>query len=240
MKKDTFSISMKRILFLLTFFIGIFYNTSVAQSPDLSAVFDASKNVIRLNWNMVTKSVRTGFLLLKSTNGIEWTEVAKGRRLRNYSEDDLYTFTDKNITATKIFYRLKIFDVYNNTVALSPIVSVKNYNNTALAVNNSIKKETITTQNRNISKTEINNNNWILYPNPATDYLTLNYKGNTDLKGVVNIQVQDATGKVVVKFRSGSAYKTIQVPVSKLQRGIYFVQVTVLNNVMMNQKFVKQ
>lgn len=230
---------MKRVSLLLTFFLVFFCCLVKAQSPKLSAIYDASKSVIRLNWSMITKSFRTGYLLLKSTNGVEWQEAAKDKMMRNYTEDDLYTFTDRNVTGNKTYYRLKIFDTYNNTVALSPIVTVNNYNSSAVKTNSTVPKE-IAPQNRSLPQTEINNSVWVLYPNPATNYLTLNYKGNTALKGVVNVKVQDASGKVVVQFRSGSAYKNIQVPIAKLQRGIYFVQVTVLNEVMTNQRFVKQ
>ena len=80
----------------------------------------------------------------------------------------------------------------------------------------------------------------MIYPNPVTDILKLAYKGHGDLKGVVFVQIQDATGKVVIKFRSGSMYKLIQIPVSNLQRGLYSIQLTVLDELMMSQKFIKQ
>jgi hypothetical protein len=54
------------------------------------------------------------------------------------------------------------------------------------------------------------------------------------------VQIQDATGKVVIKFRSGSMYKNIEIPISNLKRGPYFILVTVMNEVMMNQRFIKQ
>ena len=69
--------------------------------------------------------------------------------------------------------------------------------------------------------------------------LTLSYKGTDSIKGVVNVQIIDVTGKTVVKFRSGSMYKTIQIPVSNLRKGMYIIQVSVLNELAMNQKFLK-
>ena len=230
---------MKRILIISSIFAIFFSDALVAQSINLSAVYDASKSVIRLNWNMIANPLRTGYLLLKSTNGIEWTEAAKDRMLRNYTQDDIYNYADRNVQGGKIYYRLKIFDVNNNTIALSPIVTVNNGDNPTVKTVKNQPTESIGS-GRKVPQTQINNNNWVLYPNPAIDYLTLNYKGSTELKGVVNVQVQDATGKTVVKFRSGSAYKSIQVPISNLQRGIYYVQVTVQNEVMTNQRFVKQ
>ncbi|MDB5200230.1 MAG: Metalloprotease Fpp2 [Chitinophagaceae bacterium] len=193
---------------------------------------------------MINSNVRTSYLLLRSTDGVTWTEAAKDRMLRNYTEDDIYFFNDRYFSPGKNFYRLKITDGYNNTIALSPIVAV----NTRGTISTPVTYSNSSTQSQTGKQTvtpKINtapqgNNKWIIYPNPATDFLKLTYKGSGDLKGVVNVQIQDASGKIVIKFRSGSMYKTIQIPISNLQKGAYFIQVTVVNELMMNQKFIKQ
>ncbi len=56
----------------------------------------------------------------------------------------------------------------------------------------------------------------------------------------LHVQLQDMNGKIVIYFRSGSMYKLVQIPISNLQRGVYFMAVTVLNEIMMNQKFIKE
>ena len=115
---------MKSFSLLLIILSGFFYSDVIAQKANLFAVYDAERYVVRLTWNMVNSNDKTGYLLLKSIDGVEWTEAAKDKRLRYYSEDDLYTFIDRNTPAAKIYYRLKIFDNYNRTVHLSPIVTV--------------------------------------------------------------------------------------------------------------------
>lgn len=190
---------------------------------------------------MVNHSSRTSYLLLRSADGISWTETAKDRMLRNYSEDDIYFFNDRKYIQGKNFYRLKIADANNNTVALSQVIIVNTntkYNTGTSAPTTQTGKQSAVTPK--ISTTPASNTNWIIYPNPATDLLKLMYKGPGELKGVVNVQIQDVTGKVVIKFRSGSMYKNIQIPISNLQRGTYFIRVSVLNELMMNQKFIKQ
>ncbi len=231
---------MKTFSFLVFIISGFFYNKSSAQKANLLAVYDDERYVVRLSWNMVDSKDKTGYLLLKSTDGVEWTEAAKDKRLRYYSEDDLYTFNDRHTPAGKIFYRLKIFDNYNRTVHLSPIATVST--GVAVVKNNSAEKikPIAKPPSNNNSPNANSSNKWVPYPNPVKDVLTLSYKGREDLKGVVNVQVQDGNGKIVVKFRSASLYKTIQVPVAKLARGIYFVQITILNEVMMSHQFVKQ
>ncbi|MEO5783660.1 MAG: T9SS type A sorting domain-containing protein [Ginsengibacter sp.] len=232
---------MKKFLAILFIFLCIFCN-AFSQTVKLTAIYDFNNTAVKLNWNMINTNIRTSYLLLRSADGKSWTEAAKDRMLRNYSDDDIYFFNDRSFLPGKNYYRVKITDGDNNTIALSPIVVV---NTTGTAYNSTSRN--IQSQITGIQKTipKINtepqgNNSWAIYPNPVTDILKLAYKGHGNLKGVVFVQVQDATGKVVIKFRSGSMYKLIQIPVSNLQRGLYSIQLTVLDELMMSQKFIKQ
>ena len=194
---------------------------------------------------MVNSPNRTAYILLHSNDGITWTEAAKDRMLRSYSDEDIYQFNDKSFYPGKTYYRLRIFDGENNTIALSQIISVgTTRSNTTVVqprVNSQLKSNAETrSKNTGIQTSESNSNSWVLYPNPATDFVVVEYKGRDNLKGIVNVEVQDGTGKTVVKFRSGSMYKTIQVPLPYLQRGAYLLQVSVLDKVVMSQRFIKQ
>ena len=231
---------MKKFLLTTLLFSGILCHAF--SQVKLTAIYDFNNSAVKLNWNMINSNVRTSYLLLRSADGVTWTEAAKDRMLRYYTEDDIYFFNDRYYVAGKNYYRLKITDSYNNTIALSPIVSVNTrgtLNTVTYRSNTQMQtgKQTVTPK---INTEPQGNSSWIIYPNPATDLLKLTYKGPGDLKGVVNVQIQDVTGKVVIKFRSGSMYKTISIPISNLQRGTYVIQVSVLNELMMNQKFIKQ
>jgi hypothetical protein len=233
---------MKKIFLIILLFSGIICR-AFSQPVKLTAIYDYNNSAVKLNWNMINSNVRTSYLLLRSSDGITWTEAAKDRMLRKYTEDDIYFFNDRYFSAGKNYYRLKITDGSNNTIALSTIVTVNTKGTLPVAGNypsntqRQTGKQTVTPK---VNTEPLSNDKWIIYPNPATDLLKLTYKGQGELKGVVNVQIQDVTGKVVIKFRSGSMYKTISIPISNLQRGAYFIQVTVLNELMMNQKFVKQ
>lgn len=236
---------MKKNLFFTIIFAGIFCH-AISQTVKLTAIYDANNSAVKLNWNMVNSSSRTSYLLLRSADGVTWIEAVKDRMLRNYTDEDIYFFNDRYYLSGKNFYRIKISDGYNNTIALSPVVVVNTGGTvkTTTTYPTNTKRET-TTNKQNNTQSQINtqpknNNSWIIYPNPATDLLKLTYKSSGELKGVVNVQIQDASGKTIIKFRSGSMYKTIQIPISNLQKGAYFIQATVLNELMMNQKFVKQ
>lgn len=235
---------MKKFLLITLLFSGTFCY-AVSQTVKLAAIYDLNNSAVKLNWNMINSNVRTSYLLLRSADGVTWTEAAKDRMLRYYSENDIYFFNDRRFVPGKNYYRIKITDASNNTIGLSPVIVINtkgNVNTSAIYTNTQsvTGKQSITPAPSKINTEPPGNNKWIIYPNPATDLLILTYKGSGNLKGVVNVQIQDATGKTVVKFRSGSQYKTIEIPISNLQRGTFFIQVTVLNELMMSQKFIKQ
>lgn len=201
---------------------------------------------------MVNSNSVTGYLLLRSADGITWTEAAKDRMPRNYTNNDVFIFNDRNYLKGRNYYRIKIADSYNNTIALSSVVFVNTggtiiasptptYNkpqNTITAT--TVKQPEQSRVQTNTINSAANTNSWIIYPNPATDILRLAYRGSGDLKGVVNVQIQDESGKIVIKFRSGSMYKNIEIPISNLRRGAYFIQVSVQGESMMSQRFIKQ
>jgi hypothetical protein len=236
---------MKKFFLSLTIFTITICHFSIAQSVTLTAVYDTYNSAVKLNWNMVKSNSRTSYILLKSTNGIEWTEAVKDRIQRYYDNDDLYFFNDRNYTQGRNYYRLRIADGSNKTVALSTVVLVNVGRGTSSQTQTpSVQRPVNTTPKtivpQNNSSNNSSSNSWVIYPNPATDLLTLSYNGRDNLKGVVNVQIIDASGKTVIKFRSGSMYKKIEIPISGLQRGAYFIRVTVVNELMMNQRFIKQ
>lgn len=214
---------MRKSIFFALIFVA---KTVVAsQSVELKAYFDNQRSVIKLNWNMVSTNARTGYVLLKSTDGQTWSEVSKEINLPN-DRQDAYFYDDRLFTSgTKNSYRVRIFDQGNNTVALSPIVAV-----TPTA--SSVAPKSAIIENASA---------WAIYPNPVNDVLTLNYKGSEPIKGVINIQITDMTGKTVVKFRAASTNRSIQIPLnSNLKSGMYAVQMIIENEMVFSSKFLKQ
>lgn len=235
---------MKKFFLITLVFAGMLCHISFGQTVKLTAIYDGNNSAVKLNWNMVNSNSRTSYLLLRSSDGITWTEAAKDRMLRYYTEDDIYFFNDRRFLTGKNYYRIKITDGNNNTISLSSIVVV-NAGSTKTTVTYPAYTQSQTGKQSTVPTPKVytppsGNNSWIIYPNPVTDLLKLMYKGSEELKGVVNVQIQDVTGKTVIKFRSGSKYKAIEIPLTYLQRGSYFIQVSILNEIMMSQKFIKQ
>ena len=233
---------MKKSLLITLLFSGIFCH-AISQTVKLAAYYDANTSSVKLNWNMVYASSKTGYLLLRSADGVTWSEAARDKLLRNYTNRDIYIFNDRLYLPGKNYYRIKIFDNYNNTIVLSPIVAV----NAGVTLKTTIYPPTTqrqTTIKENNTQKQVNTNNrssnsWIIYPNPARDILKVTYKGSNPIRGVVNVQIQNASGKTVIRFRSASIYKTIEIPISNLPRGTYVIQINVLDEFMMNQGFIK-
>jgi hypothetical protein len=194
------------------------------QSVNLEAVFDKQSSTIALQWNMVSHANRTGYALIKSTDGKQWSEVAKDQMLRNYSEKDIYSYNDRLFNSgNKTWYRIRIFDEDNNTVTLSPIVTV-------------VPKEASVLPTSSIASVS----SWGIFPNPVSNVLNLACKGNDRIKGIINVTVTDMTGKPVKKFRAASTNHSVQIPVENLRPGPYVVVITIENQVVMSDRFMKQ
>ncbi len=83
-------------------------------------------------------------------------------------------------------------------------------------------------------------NAWQIAPNPVEDILNLIYKRSDIIKDVINVVIQDATGKIVIRFRAASNNKQLHIPVSNLHAGIFFIKLNIGAEVQLNDKFIKQ
>jgi bacillolysin len=81
--------------------------------------------------------------------------------------------------------------------------------------------------------------NFTLQPNPATTDLNLSFE--TKLRGTVNVQILDATGRIIKTSidRAISGKNTLSVNVTDINKGIYFVKLNIENKELVTAKFVK-
>jgi hypothetical protein len=184
-----------------------------AQVCKLNAKYEERTSRVFLDWNMVNHPAKTTYVLLKSTDAKTWTEVVTDMIFRNYANDDIFDYDDRVNRDQKYYYRLKIIDANNRAIAFSNTVTLA-----------SVADKTT----------------WVIYPNPVNDILNLTCQGNNIIGGVINVTVQDMTGKVLIRFRAASNNRKLEIPVSQLYKGMYIVQIFILNEMMMNEKFVKQ
>ena len=205
---------MKKFLSLV-FIMGVLCPDSPAQVCELHAELELRTSIVRLDWNMVDNPGKTTYVLLRSRDGKNWSEIVTDKIFRKYSTEDIFDYEDKSLIRGKFFYRLVVLDPQYNPVAFSNMVTINTNTGSEKGV-------------------------WVIYPNPVQDVLMLSFKGDGYIKGVINVQVQNVSGKTVIQFRAASVNRNLQIPVSNLPPGFYVVRVTVMNEVMMNQKFIKQ
>lgn len=215
----------------LFFLFSCFYSKAEVV---LTAMPDAQGSSVSLRWNMVNYSSVTAYILLRSNDGVVWQVAAANPVYRNYKASTILAYNDKVGEKRKFFYRVRIYDIHDNTVAVS---------NTAIA---EVPKAVYNVQGKPAivqpqSSTKPGNVQlWQVYPNPVTDVLNLSYKRAGRIMGVINVFISDLTGKIVIRFRQASNNKQLRIPVSNLKAGLYFIRIEVLNERQMNDKFIKQ
>ena len=246
--------------FLLSAMVLIFfqqYSYAQANAPMITAVYDSEFHFINLEWKMLAINRKTAFIILKSIDGIHWKEFIRDREYRMYNNDDSYSYKEERVKSGKNFYRLRIIDEYKNTIAFSSPVSAGNekiVETSLLPVTKEIKpinKESVPIvakkqKDPNNSWASIHSassnekNTWVIYPNPVGELLRIKYESSSPITGAINVTVLDISGKMQKRFRCASTCKLIEIPVDGLLRGIYVVQIFVSNEILMNQRFVKQ
>ena len=80
---------------------------------------------------------------------------------------------------------------------------------------------------------------WVIYPVPVGDMLTLQYKGNAKISGIVNVFIQNIYGKILIRIRSASINTIIRIPVANLGKGVYDIRIVLEGDVVWQQRFVK-
>ena len=224
---------MNKLPVLVSLFFALLCFSATANVM-LTAVPNAQGSAISLRWNMANHSLGTAYLLLRSVDGIVWQIAAANPVYRNYSSSTILAYNDKVTERRKLFYRVRIYDVHDNTVAIS---------NTAIA---EIPKAVYSVPERQVALTKpnssrpVNGASWQIYPNPVHDILNLTYKKSERIMGVINVFISDVTGKIVIRFRQASNNKQLRIPVSNLRAGLYFIKIDVLNERQMNEKFIRQ
>jgi hypothetical protein len=198
-------------LFLTPCFFAIhLYCFAVAAAPPgITAVYDSKKKAVIVKWQQKQAGIKS-FVIQRSDDNSNWDDIALQQNV-NFTAGKVYQFSDTKSSAGENYYRLKAV-LQNGFTEYSSSVMV-------------IVGPTTTS--------------WIMYPVPVKDVLTLQYKGSQKLNGVVNILIQNMTGTVLARIRSASINTIIRIPVSNLGKGLYDIRITIEDEVVWNQRFVK-
>lgn len=182
---------------------------SLNAVPEFTAVFNADKNIVIIRWEHRSNDIKT-YTIQRSLDNISWADIALQGINPNAGARSFY-FEDKKPTAGENYYRLKCIGTTGKI----------EYSLSIMIIIGSPQKS------------------WIMYPVPVKDVLTLEYKGAEKIKGVINVFIQQSSGKIITRIRSASLNRVIKIPVDNLSRGIYDVRIIIEGEIAWNQRFVK-
>ncbi len=150
------------------------------------------------------------FTLQLSTDQKSWLDIAQ-QNVSDYSAMQQFQFIHREPNSGNNFYRLKILRS-NGTSNFSTIIKINTKSTT----------------------------NWVMYPVPMGNYLTLEYKGSKKITGVINIFIAlTSSGKIFNRMRCSTLNRVIQIPVGNLGAGIFDISIVINDEITWHQRFVK-
>jgi len=185
------------------------HSFSYQITTGFSAAFDSRKNAVLIKWQNSTPGIKS-FSVQKSVDSKTWDDIVIQVNDQHTTSASFY-FEEKQPATGKNYYRLKS-NSFNGNIEYSPAVQVI------------------------ITSPE---NGWVMYPVPVNNLLTLDYRGTEKIQGVINVFIQQSSGRIITKLRLSSLNRLIRIPVDHLGKGIYDIRIIVEGNVVWNQRFVK-
>jgi hypothetical protein len=182
---------------------------SANVTPGITVVYNAKQKVVTIKWQQQLPGIKS-FVIQRSADNTDWNDIARQETV-NFNPNKTYQFADTKSKAGENYYRLKCITEKGQTEYSKSIMII-----TGTAASN-----------------------WVIYPVPVDDVLTLQYKGHEKIKAVVNVFIQNISGRVITRLRSASLNTVIHIPVSNLGKGIYDIRIVIEDEVVWNQRFVK-
>lgn len=150
-----------------------------------------------LVWNTFRTNDASHFEIERSSNGKDFSFKGKVMAPANSNEETEYNYWDKNPLAGRNYYRLKMVDRSGGAV----------YSETRMVIfggDGDIK----------------------LYPNPATDYITIDV--GEQLSNVQDVLVVDAVGRELI--RKTVTTSSVTLDIRTLAQGVYYIRLADSNN----------
>jgi hypothetical protein len=182
---------------------------SFSLLPQFSAVYNSRKKAVIVKWQHTSADIKN-YVVQHSKDNKTWTDIALQQIGPSYKTQSFY-FEDKKPAVGENLYRLKcVYTDGKTEYSLNVIVIIGSATNS-----------------------------WVMYPVPVTSLLTLEYRGSEPIRGVINVIIQQPTGKVFTKLRYASLSRQIKIPVDNLPKGIYDIRIVVQDEVIWDQRFLK-
>ncbi|MDD3877680.1 MAG: Ig-like domain-containing protein [Bacteroidales bacterium] len=160
---------------------------------------ECQNDVVELNWITATEINNHFFTIEKSTDGYNWEVIATVLGANNSSTDKYYSYNHNNPEGLISYYRLKQTDYDGKTELFNTVIA-----------------------NCGVSENE----NILVYPNPATDNLNI-YLQNLEESGF-NLRLSDAIGNIVYTHdvnKNVDESMFININLTNLSAGFYFLEI---------------
>ncbi len=181
----------------------------ISLLPEFSAVYNNRKKAVVIKWQHTSADIKT-YVVQQSTANKTWADIAL-QEINPATTNRSFYFEDKNFAAGENHYRLKCMYADGKTVYSLDVIMM-------------IASAT---------------NSWVIYPVPVTDLLTLEYRGSEPIQGVINVIIQNSSGRIFLKRRYSSLSKQIKITPDFLPKGIFDIRIIVQDEIVWSQRLVK-
>jgi trimeric autotransporter adhesin len=178
-------------------------------APGITVVYETKKKAVNIKWQQTAPGIKS-FVIQRSADNVSWADIARQENV-HFNANKIYEYYDYKPAEGQNYYRLKCVTEKGQTEYSTSIMII----------------------------TGAAGYNWVMYPVPVGEVLTLQYKGSQKITGVINIAIQNMYGKILTRVRSASINTIIQIPVGNLGKGIYDISIIVEGEIIWNQRFVK-
>jgi SdrD B-like domain/Secretion system C-terminal sorting domain len=168
---------------------------------------------VTLGWTTLSEGREEAFVIMHSTDGIDFTEIGTSTGKSNSNTRLDYAFNHRSAATGINYYRLKMLNG-NGKMVYSNIVSIVVANKGNIVTN--------------------------IYPNPFVDQITVTI--NADAKSVATILMYDNGGKTVVNNSHPLTKGTNTIAIDnlgKLTQGMYILKISIGGTTSFVQKIVK-
>lgn len=193
------------------FSIIYFADTPDVVIPNYQYAEKVDSTAILINWGTLSEPAATVYTLQRGLDSLNFTSIATVNGTGSFREAADYEYLDTTADLSQdLYYRIGARDTFNTQLVFGPIMVVSHIN---------------TGMNRPEKHFR---DGLVLYPVP-TDGLLMLANRNVGFNGKVAIRICDMAGKEVMYETTGdhSAHSNIlQLDISELKQGVYFMQVS--------------
>ena len=155
------------------------YLFATTIAPGITAVYDAKKKVVNIQWQQKQPGIKS-YVVQRSTDNSTWTDIAF-QGIVNYDPGKTFQFVDYRAANGENYYRLK---------CVTEKAQIE-YSTSIMVIAGAAES------------------NWIMYPVPVKDVLTLQYKGANKIMGVVNVFIHIFIGKPIIYPAPGFPFAAV-------------------------------